>query len=107
MSFSLAEHDRTGLVRFIICQKELERKKFDMNTNKMISSHPMNRDDIVRIAVCFPKSTTKFTIYSKIPRLDPKRYLSPVQVGSLEEVDQDKTMTAWYWNQTTGLAVIA
>ncbi|KAK3713288.1 hypothetical protein RRG08_043869 [Elysia crispata] len=62
----------------------------------------LEKDDIVRIAVCFPKSTTKFTIYSKIPRLDPKRYLSPVQVGSLEEVDQDKTMTAWYWNQTTG-----
>ncbi|RUS75789.1 hypothetical protein EGW08_016450 [Elysia chlorotica] len=62
----------------------------------------LEQGDVVRFALCLPKTTTSFTVYSKIPHLNPKRYLDPMEVGSLEEVDSDDTMTAWYWNQTTG-----
>ncbi|GFS25370.1 hypothetical protein ElyMa_007025200 [Elysia marginata] len=41
-------------------------------------------------------------MHSKIPLLNPKRYVRPVQVHSLEEVDRDRTMAAWYWDQSTG-----
>ncbi|GFO45232.1 transmembrane protein 2-like [Plakobranchus ocellatus] len=62
----------------------------------------LEKGEVVRIALCLPKSTTKFSVYSRIIRLNPKRYLSPRQVFSLEEVDNDNEMRSWFWDQANG-----
>ncbi|GFR87728.1 transmembrane protein 2-like, partial [Elysia marginata] len=62
----------------------------------------LEKNEIVRFAVCFPKSTTNFTIYSKFPELHPKKKLLPKWVRSLKMLDRDRTMKAFYWDKPNG-----
>ncbi|GFO45236.1 transmembrane protein 2-like [Plakobranchus ocellatus] len=67
------------------------RPKFGLENNEMI-----------RIAVCLPKSTNKFTIYSTYPQLHPKRKLFPKMVNSLKDLNRDTTMKAFFWDKEEG-----
>ena len=59
------------------------------------------RNDIIRIAVCLPKTTTSFKIKSTTPKIN-SRTKFPVWVNSLPELDADTSMAAYFWDQTNG-----
>ncbi|KAK3713284.1 hypothetical protein RRG08_043866 [Elysia crispata] len=62
----------------------------------------LEKNEVVRFAVCLPKSTTNFTIYSKYPELNPKKNLFPHWAKSLKQLDKDKTMKVFYWDKANG-----
>ncbi|GFR87714.1 transmembrane protein 2-like [Elysia marginata] len=62
----------------------------------------LEKNETIRIAVCLPKSTNTFSIYSKYPELHPKRQLFPVWVNNLNDLDKDTSMKAFYWDKTNG-----
>ncbi|RUS75791.1 hypothetical protein EGW08_016452, partial [Elysia chlorotica] len=61
----------------------------------------LENNETLRFAVCLPKSTNNFTIYSTFPDLNPKREL-PTWVDNLEDLDDDETMKAFYWDKENG-----
>ncbi|RUS75792.1 hypothetical protein EGW08_016453 [Elysia chlorotica] len=62
----------------------------------------LENNEVVRFAVCLPKSTTNFTIYSEYPQLHPKKNLLPLWVNNIKQLDRDKTMKAFYWDKANG-----
>ncbi|RUS91903.1 hypothetical protein EGW08_000305, partial [Elysia chlorotica] len=58
-------------------------------------------NDVIRLAICFPKTTTSFRIVSTWPKLDSRNRI-PKWVDSLEELDADVSMTAYFWDKENG-----
>ncbi|RUS89299.1 hypothetical protein EGW08_002906 [Elysia chlorotica] len=61
----------------------------------------LQEHDVIRLAICFPKTTTQFEIKSWNPKIDGRQFL-PNFVSSLDELDADTTMTAFYWDKDSG-----
>ncbi|GFO45244.1 transmembrane protein 2-like [Plakobranchus ocellatus] len=58
-------------------------------------------NDIIRVAICFPKSANNFTIRSSWPKIN-NRNTFPKWVKSLTELDEDVTMAAYFWDKEHG-----
>ncbi|GFO45238.1 transmembrane protein 2-like [Plakobranchus ocellatus] len=62
----------------------------------------LEKNEMIRIAVCLPKSTNNFTIYSTYPELNPKKKLFPRMVNSLRLLNRDRSMKAFFWDKANG-----
>ncbi|RUS91900.1 hypothetical protein EGW08_000302, partial [Elysia chlorotica] len=66
------------------------------------AKYGLENNDVIRIGVCFPKTTTSFNIVSSWPKIN-SRSTFPTWVDSLAELDADTTFTAFYWDSSNGL----
>ncbi|GFR65862.1 transmembrane protein 2-like [Elysia marginata] len=67
--------------------------------NSDVFLHASN--DVIRVAICFPKTTTKFRIKCSWPKINSRNRF-PLWVDTLEQLDQDTTMRAFFWDTHTG-----
>ncbi|GFO45245.1 transmembrane protein 2-like [Plakobranchus ocellatus] len=65
------------------------------------AKYGLESNDVIRLAVCFPKTTTSFKIVSSWPKVN-SRTIYPQWVDSLADLDADTTFTAYYWDSTNG-----
>ncbi|KAK3713278.1 hypothetical protein RRG08_043860 [Elysia crispata] len=66
------------------------------------AKYGLEKTDVIRIAICFPKSTTSFKIVSTWPRINSKSTF-PNWVDNLVDLDADTSFTAFFWDSTNGL----
>ncbi|GFN91401.1 transmembrane protein 2-like [Plakobranchus ocellatus] len=71
------------------------------NVVRLRAFYGLQQHDVIRLAICFPKTTTQFDVRSWNPRLDGRTQL-PDFVNSLAELDADTTGKAFYWDQNSG-----
>ncbi|XP_055957806.1 uncharacterized protein LOC130013165 [Patella vulgata] len=55
----------------------------------------------IRLALCFPKGTTDFTITGSNPTIDTKNL--PISVDSMSDLEADTTGRAYFWDNSRGL----
>lgn len=58
------------------------------------------REDIVRVGLCLPKTTTQFQVKSDFPVVIKNDH---IMTSSLAALDADSTGKAFYFDKTTGL----
>ncbi|ESO97675.1 hypothetical protein LOTGIDRAFT_228278 [Lottia gigantea] len=70
-------------------------------TSIKIRSNNIQYGNWIRVGICFPKSTTSFTIRATYPEIDDKN--PPISVSSIEALEEDETGRAYFWDKKTGL----